>query len=351
MKSSPKEWWIDDLEEVCVQFQVDLSSLVDGELAGVSSIRAIAHLEECTTCRSFFDDMRSQVRAHRDLANPDGLVQRFSSFLGSDLDAEVEAIDLVGRLSNIFYQLGKAYFLNAVDSNYRNRVFEKAVAVSGFQARGRGFVDGVLQSGRGDVGGLDWASARHILNGKLEKIESPLEKGRRLLQEALSADPTHEEARFYLSWMDKHEGKILRAAEGFRQLFRTAIDPANRGHAAIHLGKIYADQGDHRKAIACYRWITMSGLERDDARFFVALFNIGINWAHLGDQERSLQAFRSLLDRHSDRLADIIDLFAHSDSTQSVIAHQPGFAEALYSRCPELFHPVPSDSPGEEETT
>lgn len=344
MSASSAKWWIDDLTEVCVQFQLDLSCLVDGELEGVSAIRAIAHLEECSQCSEFFEDVRHQVKAHQELSDPESLLERYSSLLGSSMDAEVEAIDLVHKLSNIFYQLGKAYFLNAVDSNYRNRAFEKAVQVQGFQAQGRGFVDGVLESGRGAVGGLDWASARHILNGKLEKIEDPFEKGRRLLQESIAADPTHEESRFYLAWMDKHEGKTLRAADRFRQLFRTAIEPANRAHSAIHLGKLYADQGDHRKAIACYRWVTISGVEREDSRFFVVLFNIGVNYAHLGDQERSLAAFRQLIDRHPDKLADIIDLFANSDATRSVMSHQPGFAEALFGACPELFEPAVSNS-------
>jgi tetratricopeptide (TPR) repeat protein len=349
MTVSSSKWWLDDLTEVCVQFQLDLSCLVDGELEGVSSIRAIAHLEECSQCREFFDDMRHQVKVHRELSDPESLLERYSALVGSSMDAEVEAIDLVHKLSNIFYQLGKAYFLNAVDSNYRNRAFEKAVQVPGFQAQGRGFIDGVLESGRGGVGGLDWASARHILNGKLEKIESPLEKGRRLLEEAISADPTHEEARFYLCWMDRHEGRTLRAAQGFRQLFRLAVNPANRAHAAVHLGMLHADQGDHKRAIACYRWVTISGMEREDRRFFVVLFNIGINYAHLGDQRRSLAAFRQLIDRHGDRLSDIVDLFANSDATRSVISHQPGFAEALLDACPELFNPILSDSATEEE--
>ena len=42
-------------------------------------------------------------------------------------------------------------------------------------ARGRGFVDGVLMTGKGQTGGLDWQRARAMLNGRLERIESPLE--------------------------------------------------------------------------------------------------------------------------------------------------------------------------------
>jgi tetratricopeptide (TPR) repeat protein len=350
MTSSTSKWWLDDLTDVCVQFQLDLSCLVDGELDEVAAGRAIAHLEECSICTEFFEDTRNQVRAHRELADPDSLVEHYSALLGASVDAEVETIELVHKLSTIFYQLGKAYVLNASDPGFRLRVFERAVQVGGYQAQGRGFVDGVLESGRGATGGLDWVEARHVLNGKLERIESPLDKGVRLLKEAVAADPTHEEARFYLALADRHAGKTLRAANGFRQLFRTAIEPTNRAHAAVQLGILHADQEDRRRAIACWRWVTMSGQADSDPRFYVVRFNIGINYAHLGDQGRALATFRQLIDRHSDRLSEIVELFANSDTTRAVISQQPGFAEALYETCPELFHQpsLSGDDAGEE---
>ena len=202
--SSSSKWWVEDLTEVCVQFQLDLSCLVDGELDEVAAGRAIAHLEECSLCRGFFEDTRSQVRAHRDLANPEELVERYSMLLGAEVDREVETIELVHKLATIFYQLGKAYVLTAVDPGFRTRVFEEAVHIGGYKTQGRGFVDGVVQSGRDLASGLDWGQARRVLNGKLDRIESPIEKGRQLLEEALGVDPTHEEARFFLAYADRH---------------------------------------------------------------------------------------------------------------------------------------------------
>jgi len=337
MSAQGAKWWVEDLTEVCVQFQLDLSCLVDGELDEDAAVRAVAHLEHCSLCRDFFEDTRAQVRAHRELANPDELLERYSVLIGAQAAQEVETIELIHRLASVFYQLGKAYVFMAVRPGYGTYAFEKPVQIGGFQAEGRGFVDGVVESGRGSVGGVDWASARHMLNGKLDKIETPMEKGRRLLEETLHADPTHEEARFFLAYADRHEGKSLRAAQRFRQLFRTAIDDGNRGHAAMQLGKMFADEGDHRRAIARYRWLTISGLVDRDPRFFAARFNIGINYAHLGDRARALEYFRLLLDRHPDRLSDIVRLFANASSTRAVIASQPGFAEAVFETCPELF--------------
>src|SRR4029079_1087407 len=132
---------------------------------------------------------------------------------------------------------------------YRERVFESAVPLGETQVRGRGFVDGVLLNGKDRSGNLDWQRARAMLNGKLEKIESPLEKGRRLLEEAIATDPSHEEAQLYMAFLHGHEGKRLRAAEEYRRIFNTAIQEANRGHAAIQLGRLHASEKNYKKAV------------------------------------------------------------------------------------------------------
>lgn len=330
-------WWVDDLAEVCVQFQLDLSCLVDGELDEVAAANAIAHLEDCEVCRTFFDDARDQVRAHRELADPEGLLARYSTLLGERAGGDLESAGLVQRLATVFYQLGKAYVLSAIDPGFKTRVFEKAAQVASTQTRGRGFVDGVLASGRGAAGELDWAEARHMLNGRLERIESPLEKGRRLLEEALASDPDHEESRIYLAWLDAHEGKRVRASRALRQVFRSSVDDSNRAHAAILLGKLWSDEGEHKKALACNRWVVASGLLERDERFFYARFNVAIHHAALGEAERSVHAFRQLLDRHRGRARDIARFFQGSAMTRALIQRQPGFADALLRECPELF--------------
>jgi tetratricopeptide (TPR) repeat protein len=336
MSPHETDWWVDDLAEVCIQFQLDLSCLVDGELDEVAGANAIAHLEDCTTCRAFFEDAQMQVRAHRELANPDGLLARFGALLGPQTKG-LEAAGLVQRLATIFYQLGKAYVLLGSDAGFRLRVFEKAAEVASLQTRGRGFVDGVVASGRGTTGGLDWSEARHLLNGRLERIDSPLQKGRRLLEEALTCDSDHEEARLYLAWLDAHDGKRIRAARSFRQIFRTSVNDENRAHAAVQLGKLLAEEGELAKAIACNRWIVASGLADHDPRFFFAHFNIGMYYVDLKRPTRALQAFRSLLDRHPERADDVAQFFQRSPKMRLAIERTPDMAAELVRTCPELF--------------
>lgn len=351
MSSPSAEWWIDDLQDVCVQFQLDLSCLVDGELDEVAGGRAIAHLEECSSCSSFFDDTRNQIRAHRELSDPEALLANYSALLGKDLvtggpQDQLEKIDLVHRLSKIFYQLGKAYVLNAIDPDFRVRVFEKAVEVGSVKTQGRGFVDGVLESGRGSGCGLDWQHARHMLNGKLEKITDPMDKGRKLLEEAVTSDETNEEAKLYLAFLEAHEGRRIKASQAYRRIFQSAMSDANRAHAAVQLGKLYAEEGETKKAIACNRWIVSSGLADHDDRFFFAHFNIGMYYADLRDVDRSLASYRRLLDRHPARVGEIAQLFLNSPRTRAAIDHHAGFAEALLEACPELFSNGQSSSDG-----
>jgi tetratricopeptide (TPR) repeat protein len=348
--SASSKGWIDDARDVCVQFQLDLSCMADGEMEETTGARAIAHLEACEACRSFFDDARRQIQAHRELADASGLVARYAQLVGGEVDEEIETIELVHKLSTIFYQLGKAYVLAATDPDWRTRVFERALDVGSTQTEGRGFVDGVLASGKGHYGGIDWKDARHMLNGRLTRIDAPLEKGRRLLCEALGVDPTHEEARLYLAWLDARDGKRIRAAQSYRELFETAIDERNRAHAAIQLGNLYAEEGEYKNAIAFCRWVTMSGLADADERFFFVRFNLGMYYADLGDQKRSLAAFRALLDRHPRRAAEIARMFLQSPRTRAVIDHQQGFGEALLRTCPELFDPELTAESGRESS-
>lgn len=323
--------------DICEHFQLDLSCLVDGELDERAAGSAMLHLEHCETCRSFFDDTRAQLRLHQDMSDPDRLFARIATLTGAQLSQEAEGIDLVHRLATVFYQLGKAYVLAAIDEDFRTRVFEAAVPLKDTQSRGRGFVDGVLMAGNRAADGVDWQHARSMLNGRLERIESPLEKGRRLLREAVDADPSHEEARLYLAFLHAHEGHPVMAAEEYKQIFDSAVNQTNRGHAAIQLGRLYSAESNFRRAIVCFRWVTLSGLADQDDRFFVARFNLGMMYAMLEQPKRSLSYFRELLDRHPERRDEVVELLAKSPRLRDSIDSQVGFAESFVARCPELF--------------
>jgi hypothetical protein len=329
---------------------MDLSCLVDGEIDEVASARAIAHIERCAECETFFGDLRKQVHAHRDMQDPDALIDRYGAILGVGPQGEVESIELVCRLANIFYQLGKAYALTEIDPQHVYRVFEKAVPLEATRTQGRGFVDGVMSSGRGGRTGIDWQSARHLFNGRLSAIEGGLQKGKRLLEEALRADQNHEEARLWLALVAVHDGRTLHAAREFRAVFDTAVDMGNRGHAAIQLAILHSKEEDYRTAIRLTRWVTMSGLADAEERFFFVRFNLGNYYVLVGQGMRAVETFRELLDRHPKRAGDVAGLFRRAGRLRAAIDSQPGIAEALLAACPELFeHPQGSGSEPDSE--
>ena len=74
--------YIEDAPEVCVNFQLDLSCLVDNELDERAAGGALLHLESCDSCRAFFDDTRHCMRLHLDATDPERLLARISSLTG-----------------------------------------------------------------------------------------------------------------------------------------------------------------------------------------------------------------------------------------------------------------------------
>ncbi len=363
--SLPAGWdfhaWGDGLSVEQLTLQQDLSCLVDGELDEGAAARAMVMLEDSQECQTYFEDIRRFARLHRDLSDPQRLEARVAMLGSAEIARAAENIDLAHRLATIFYQLGKAYTLSGLDPDgFSERVFESAVPVDTTKTRGRGFVDGVMSSGRADElvqdsnaadlfaaddsaawGGREaWTQARHLLNGRLERIADPLEKGRRLLEQATEIDPSHEEARIYLAYVLGREGKSLRAAALYRDVFDTAMTLANRGHAAMQLGRMHFLEGDFREAMVLWRWMTVSGLAKDDPRFSLVHFNIGVAHAVTGNDDRALDSFRALMDQHLESggaASELAALFVDNEDARKIFEERPGFVDRLAARVPELI--------------
>ena len=341
--------WSDGLSTAEEQLlQENLSCLVDGELDEVAAANVMVQLEDSAECRAFFEDARRFVRLHKDMADPERLEARLAMMTGSllsegEMAAEAARVDLVHRLATIFYQLGKAYVLAGVDGpGFRERVFESAVQVDDAKTTGRGFVDGVLMSGKDARTGLDWRQARHLLNGRLEQIADPLWKGERLLHQALDTEQDHEEARIYLAFLYAHQGKTLKAAKLYREVFDEALSLENRAHAVNQLGRLYSLEEDWRRALTCWRWLLMSGVAQTDERFWFSWLNVGMAYAYSGDQERCIRYWRQLIDMRPDATLEVVRILAETPELREAIDSQAGFPEALLVRCPELFEASPS---------
>lgn len=332
--------------------QMDLSALADGELDEAAAARVMVQLQADAASRNFFDDVQRFARLHRDMADPDRVVARLTALTGTSdvidgalagafeggansFEARVEEIDLVHRLATIFYSLGKAYVLAALDpASFRERVFEAAAPIHATRTSGRGFVDGVLKGGRSDGHRVDWGDARRSLNGRLERLEDPINKGLHLLQQALATDPSHEEARIYLAFVYAQQGKPLKAANQYREVFDTAIQMTNRGHAAIQLGQLHTAEDEHRQAAVFYRWVRTTGLETSEPRFWFVNYNIAMAYLGMGEQERCLDYLAGLATNYPNRVNEAAALVVEASLFKDAIQTQPGFAERFAERCP-----------------
>ena len=94
---------------LCAAFQRDLSALFDSELPEDAARRTMAHMEACEDCAEFFQAIRLQALAHKDLSVPGSLAQRLRRLRGEDLFEGMTDSEIVRRLATALYQLGKAY--------------------------------------------------------------------------------------------------------------------------------------------------------------------------------------------------------------------------------------------------
>ena len=334
--------WSEGLTEGQMALQYQLSCLADGELSDSAAAQALVQIENDEECFAFFEDVKRCARLHRDVMDPERISARFAMLAGEEESgSSLQAKDRARRLASIFYQLGKAYVLSGVDfDKFREQVFDQAVPIHSTKTMGRGFVDGVLSTGDLDkepASSGRWAEARHMLNGRLERIQDPIQKGIKLLEQALEIEDDHEEARIYLAFVHGLQGRNLRAERLYKEVFDTAVNPDNRGHAAMQIGQLYTQEGDHRRAAHYYRWVTLSGLASSEPRFWPAYFNLGIASVGMGRAGRGLLWLRELLDRYPDRAPEVASMSMQSPTLRRAVDGDAEFAARFEQACPELF--------------
>ncbi|MBK9385189.1 MAG: hypothetical protein IPN34_10285 [Planctomycetes bacterium] len=355
----------------CEAIQLDLSCMVDGEADEAAVRRALIHVEICSECHGFLEHVRGHLELHRDLCDPRLLMRRLRTIDGLELFTRSSIRANLRRLSEFFYQLGKAYLLLATDQRYLLQVFDEPVPIAGLEQRGRGFVEDQLSSRRSpserdvmdDLGELeleagssyDWVKARSLLDGRLEKAPQSLEKARKLLEEALLVRPSYAEARLYLGFYHQHAGDHARAELEYRRVFETARKIRNRAHAAVQLGVLQHERGELQSAVRCFRWVTRAGLVRRDGRFFFVFYNLALLYARLGDSDRCTKCFEILHHRHRAQGAEIERFLARADAFKETLREQPELAADLARSCPAWFplndRPASADADGDVAST
>jgi tetratricopeptide (TPR) repeat protein len=382
----------------CNAVQVDISAMLDGELDEARVRRVLVHIEICPQCRSFMQRLRGQIELHReawrldaapgkqeagqqedplDVSALSGVGGRalpspleedpFAGDLFEDLDEELfwgeeqeaELARLIEdgreRLAEVLYQLGRAYVLLTVNPAFFRILSKEPVPIPEFRLRGRAILDGVSggQDAPLDEDGqpmAGFAEARELLDGRLDSEQDNLEKGRKLLEEALLLDPGRIPARIMLGHYYWQKLELDYAARLFRDVWRRTHalgeqeprDPSTgvplRCYALEHLGNIYIAEDLQYMALRIFRMLVDSGVMQIHANFSSCLLNLSYTCLQIGADEQGLQALLRLYRDFPSKRSEMGQIIGLRPDFLTLL-DQESFAERLARACPEWFGP------------
>ncbi|MCA8948873.1 MAG: tetratricopeptide repeat protein [Planctomycetes bacterium] len=366
----------------CMQIQVDLSAMLDGELDAPSVRRVMVHSDACASCRGFLEGIRSQVRLHRELigAGVDGVdgvgvgVDGPRLGDGSQNDGEVGGADhgngsagtvaagaggagsngepdgavLDGaaslrrqltdnrkKLSKILYELGRCFVLMGLSPDFSKVVSKEPVPMPDMATRGRNLLDEVARSESGAP--ADWVAAKDLFDGRWCSPNESLAKGQRLLTECLGLDPESFESRIYLGLVHHVRGQRTLAKKQFTLVLAGTADRVMRGYALLNLGNLHLDEGDCDGAAELLHEVVASGVVEQQPRLGMAYFNLGLAYGLKGEFDESLRWFQRLHDELPHRRAVIAKELRRRSQFLHIVRSHPGIQGRFAERLPAWF--------------
>jgi tetratricopeptide (TPR) repeat protein len=273
----------------CLQIQVDLSAMVDGELDPAGVRRVMVHSDICPSCREFLEGVRSQVRLHRRLA---AVAAADGDEAASPAAARLREQLTVNRrkLARVLYELGRGFVLMGLSADFSREVANEPVPVPDMAMRGRRLLDEVARAG----GTADWVVAQDLFDGQLRTAEENLAKGQRLLSECLALEDGSHEARIYLGLLHYVRGQRALARKQFQHVLTNCADPAVRAYALSNLANVHLDEGDCATAISLMHELLESDVLQGQARLSAAYFNLALAYGLKEQFAESLRWFLRL---------------------------------------------------------
>jgi tetratricopeptide (TPR) repeat protein len=325
----------------CMQIQVDLSAMLDGELDAPSVRRVMVHSDVCPSCRGFLAGIRSQVRLHQSIA--EGAVEGDAA-VESERTAHLRKLLTVnrGKLSKILYELGRCFVLMGLSPDFSREVAKEPVPLPDMAMRGRNLLDEVSRSEHGAVGG-EWVTAKQLFDGHLRSPAENLAKGQRLLTECLALTPESHESRIYLGLVHHVRGQRALARKQFSLVLAGTDDRMMRGYALLNLGNLHLDEGDCEGAVQLLLEVVRSGVVSEQPRLGMAFFNLGLAYGLKGEFSECLHWFRRLHDEMPHRRTAVArELSRRSHFLHLVRSHPEArgmFAQTFPAWFPETVLP------------
>lgn len=267
----------------CLQIQVDLSAMLDGELDPASVRRVMVHSDVCSSCQAFLAGIRNQVRLHRELRTEAGADAHCGAVAGSQASRLREQLTLNRqRLSKILYELGRCFVLTGLSPDFSREVAKEPVPLPDVAMRGKILLDEVARS---EAGGPapDWVCAQDLFDVQLRSPDENLSKGQRLLSECLSLDGSIHEARIYLGLVHYVRGQRLMSRKQFALVLEQSTDATLRGYALLNLGNLHLDEGDCTAAVRLLLELVQSQvLDKQPRMTVTAFFNLALAYGLQG---------------------------------------------------------------------
>lgn len=296
-------------QDPCLQIQVDLSAMLDGELDPAGVRRVTLHSDGCASCRSFFESIRQQVGLHRRLAGANVLsVTADTRGIAAASRKESDGEESEGnedatlrrqltsnqeKLSRILYELGRNFTLMGLSPEYSREVAKEPMPVPDVAMRGRSLLDEFART-PSELVAPEWVAAEDLFDGQLRSPDENLARGQRLLTECLSLDGLADDARIYLGLVHYARGQRALARKQFQLVVDRSKSDVMQAFALSNLSNILLDQGDFDEAIALLLQVVESGVVARQPRLSASLFNLALAYGLNGMFESSLHWFGRL---------------------------------------------------------
>jgi tetratricopeptide (TPR) repeat protein len=264
----------------CLQIQVDLSAMLDGELDAAGVRRVMVHSDVCASCREFLDGIRNQARLHQRLAATmprPAAAGAASAPVESPVLAQLRQQLTANRskLSRVLYELGRGFVLMGLSNDFSREVAKEPVPVPDMAMRARNLLDEVTRTDSG-AGGPEWVAAKQLFDGQVRSADENLAKGQRLLAECVALDDACHEARIYLGLVHYVRGQRALARRTFHEVLGRSQDRGIRGFALLNLGNLHLDEGDGEGAVTLLMQLVESGAIPEHPSLSAAYFNLGL---------------------------------------------------------------------------
>lgn len=282
-----------DESDLCLQIQVDLSAMVDGELEAASVRRATAHVDACSACRAFLEGIQRQAGLHRRLAAANAAggaaAPRRPAAQGGVLRGELTRRR--AELARDLYERGRSAVLMGLSPDPVGHCKDVATPAPEASRRDRRPSDEPARAGEA-VG--DWDAMMQLLDAPLQTPEEHLARGQRLLSECLALEEANDGARIYLGLVHQARGQRALARKQLQRVVARSRDVTMRCFAQFNLSSICLDEGDCESAIRLLLELVASGAVERDERWKAAWLNLGLAYGLRGEFEESARWFRRL---------------------------------------------------------